>query len=239
MNRGVHIVTGGSSGIGEAICRRLLEQGAEVVSIDLRQLRFEHERLHYFEADLSDSAETLRVAREVASTYKVAALVNNAGVVRPAALENVALEDLDYLVGLHLRASLVLAQAVIPGMRAAGFGRIVNIGSRATLGKEGRSLYAATKLGLSAFARTWALELGPCGITVNTVSPGPIATDLFLNNNTPQVKQKILDSTAVKRFGTSEDVARAVLFFLAPESGFITGQTLYVCGGSSIASAAI
>ena len=104
---------------------------------------------------------------------------NNVGVVRPATLEDQTLDDLDATVQLNLRCAMQCAQALLPGMKAAGLGRIVNIASRAALGKELRTAYAATKAGLIGMAKTWALELGPHGITANAIGPGPIRTELF------------------------------------------------------------
>ena len=124
-------------------------------------------------------------------------------------------------------------------MKAARFGRIVLISSRAALGLQTRTSYSATKAGLIGMARTWALELGPSGITVNVVSPGPIAdTEMFESVMKPESEraQKLAKSIPVGRLGRSEDVARAVDFFVAPEADFVTGQVLYVCGGASVGS---
>jgi 3-oxoacyl-[acyl-carrier protein] reductase len=236
MTERVCLITGGSAGIGEAICRGLLAEGARVIDLDLKPPSIEHERLHFHRVDLTDAGDTTSIAEAVTAQYPVTSLVNNAGATRPGLLEEATLDDFDHVVNLHLRASLILTQAVLPAMRAARFGRIVNMASRAALGKPERSVYSATKAGLFGFTRTWAMELGADGITVNAVGPGPIATDLFLNSNPPDSPQtrRIIDGIVVKRLGTPEDVARAALFFLAPESGFITGQTLYVCGGTTL-----
>ena len=105
-----------------------------------------------------------------------------------------------------------------------------------TKGKALRTLYSATKGAAQSMARTWALELAPQGVTVNCVAPGPIATEAFWKNNHPDAPrtQEIIDNVPVKRLGTGEDVANAVAFFCAPESGFVTGQTLFVCGGVTV-----
>ena len=128
------------------------------------------------------------------------------------------------------------AQALVPGMREAGFGRIVNIASRAALGKELRTAYSATKAGLQGMTRTWALEEGKQGITVNAVAPGPIATELFMNANPADSERTkaIVNSIPVGRMGTPDDVAHAAAFLLSTDAGFITGQTLYVCGGMTV-----
>jgi len=148
----------------------------------------------------------------------------------------VALEDFDRLFHINLRTSLICAQAFVPGMKAAGQGRIVMNTSRVTLGKELRTLYSGTKGAAQAMARTWALELAPYGITVNCVAPGPIGTQAFWANNPPDapLTRKIIDKVPVRRMGEPEDVANAVAFFCAPAAGFVTGQTLFVCGGVTV-----
>ncbi|MGZ5158099.1 MAG: SDR family oxidoreductase, partial [Caldimonas sp.] len=165
-------------------------------------------------------------------------LVHNAGVIRPAALADVKLEDLDALVELHFGAAIQLLQALLPGMRERRFGRVVLISSRAALGAATRTAYSATKAGLIGMARTWALELAADGITVNVVAPGPIRTDMYHGIVAAGSEQdvRLAASIPVGRIGEAADVARAVAFFAAPANGFVTGQTLFVCGGSSVSS---
>jgi NAD(P)-dependent dehydrogenase (short-subunit alcohol dehydrogenase family) len=239
MPERVCLVTGGSAGIGEAVCRRLLAEEARVINFDIQPPRLEHERLRFHQVDLTDPEATRHAAEAVAREHSITELVNNAGATRPGRIETASLGDLDHVVRLHLTTSLILAQAVLPAMKAARHGRIVNMSTRAVLGKPERSVYSATKAGLLGYTRTWAMELGEHGITVNAVAPGPIATELFMRSNPPDSPQtrRIMDSILVKRFGTPEDVAHAVMFFLAPESGFITGQVLYVCGGTTLGTA--
>lgn len=235
------IVTGGSAGIGQAICEQLLQTGNTVVNIDYAAPGWSHPNLVSFQADLTDADKTRRVAEEVTAKYAVHGLVNNAGATRPGTIDTATLADLDYVVALHLQASMILIQAVLPSLRACGHGRIVNISSRAALGKPERVVYSATKAGLIGMTRTLAMELGGDGITVNAVAPGPIATELFRNSNpegSPQT-QRIINSIAVKRLGTAEDVARCAMFFLSPDNGFVTGQVLYVCGGTTLGVAPI
>jgi NAD(P)-dependent dehydrogenase (short-subunit alcohol dehydrogenase family) len=131
---------------------------------------------------------------------------------------------------------MLVAQGLQPLMQAARFGRIINISSRAALGKELRTVYSATKAGLLGMTRTWALELAPYGVTVNAIGPGPIATELFKSGNPPESPKtkKILESIPVKRMGEPEDIAHAVASLLDDRAGFITGQVLYVCGGMTV-----
>jgi NAD(P)-dependent dehydrogenase (short-subunit alcohol dehydrogenase family) len=121
-------------------------------------------------------------------------------------------------------------------MRQAGFGRIINIASRAALGKELRTAYSATKAGLIGMARTWALEAASDGVTVNVIGPGPIATELFLSGNPPDSSKtkQIMETIPVKRMGKPEDIAHAVASLIDDRAGYITGQVLYVCGGMTV-----
>ena len=227
------IVTGGSAGIGRAIALRLLEAGYEVVSLDLAPTDL---KLRHVEVDLSDAKATQEAALEIARSHAVTTLIHNAGVIRPALLPDVDLVDLDALVNLHLGAAIRLTQAMLPAMKAARYGRIVLVSSRAVLGLPTRTTYSATKSGMLGMARTWALELAPVGITVNVVAPGPIETANFhsvVPEGSPQV-EKVKQAIPVRRLGQPDDVARAVLFFADRDAGFVTGQVLYVCGGTSV-----
>src|SRR3990172_5708077 len=229
------VVTGASSGIGEAVAKALLERGLLVITLQRSAPKIAHPNLHLRQVDLSDLSAAKAAAHEVAAEFPVRYLVNNAGANRPALLEQATVEDFHYVTSVTLGAAMVLMQAFVPGMRAARFGRIVSISSRVILGKTYRTVYSSAKAGLLGMARTVAVEVGGDGITVNVVVPGPVASDLF-NNGHPEgsaKRQTVIDSVLVKRVGTPEDVARAVLFFLDRESGFITGQALYVCGGAS------
>ena len=234
----VAVVTGGSAGIGLAICEQLLGDGAEVVSLARRACPIAHPKLHSVEVDLVDRAATAAAAKQIAALFAVTTVVHNAGVIRPALLADVKLDDLDALVELHLGAAVQLVQAALPAMRASRFGRIVLLSSRAAVGLATRTSYSATKAGMLGMARTWALELAPEGITVNVVAPGPVRTDMFYDV-VPAGSEKeraLAAAVPVRRLGEAADVARAVRFFVDPENGFVTGQVLYVCGGTSVGS---
>jgi NAD(P)-dependent dehydrogenase (short-subunit alcohol dehydrogenase family) len=240
--RGVALVTGTSTGIGKVLCEHLLDSGHEVVAMARRKTEIEHPRLHSVSVDLTDRAATAQAAAEVTRRFAITTFVHNAGIIRPALLGEVKLEDLDALTELHLGSAITIAQAVLPTMRALGFGRIVLLSSRGALGLATRSVYSATKAGMIGMARTWALELAPAGITVNVVAPGPIRGTEMFHAVVPaesEREHKLAEAIPVKRLGTPEDVARAVDFFVDPGNGFITGQVLYVCGGASIGSVTI
>jgi 3-oxoacyl-[acyl-carrier protein] reductase len=230
------IVTGGSAGIGRAVVEALLQERYRVISLDLQPPAVRHERLEHLTVDLADPAATRRVADEIARAHQVTTLVHNAGVIRPALLPDVKLEDLDALVNLHLKTALILLQASLPAMKAASYGRVVLISSRAVLGLPTRTSYATTKAGMLGMARTWALELAPQGITVNVVAPGPIETENFYSVVPRGQGERVAQAIPVKRLGQPGDVARAVMFFADRDAGFVTGQVLYVCGGTSVGS---
>jgi len=238
LTRPVALVTGGSAGIGRAIVEHLLDRNYEVVSLDLHACEAPHPHLHTFIVDLSDRVATVQLARELASRFAFTTLVHNAGAIRPALLVDVQLQDLDALVNLHLGCAITLVQEALPAMRGAGFGRVVLISSRAALGVATRSCYSATKAGMIGMARTWALELAGNGITVNLVAPGPIRTEMFhaVIPAGSEREHNLSAAIPVRRLGESTDVARAVGFFVDPLNSFVTGQVLYVCGGSSIGS---
>jgi 3-oxoacyl-[acyl-carrier protein] reductase len=234
MTRGqTALVTGGSQGIGRAIVERLAADGFHVVSLDLRRPGALAGSETYVEVDLSQPQAAAQALAQVTGQFDVSVLVNNVGTVQPGALKDVTFDDLEKVVALNLRCTIQCAQAVVPGMKARRHGRIVSISSRAALGKELRTLYAATKAGLHGLTRTWALEFARHGITVNAIGPGPIATELFARANpadSPRTKA-IVEGVPVGRLGTPADVAHAVAFFADPRAGFVTGQVLYVCGG--------
>jgi NAD(P)-dependent dehydrogenase (short-subunit alcohol dehydrogenase family) len=233
---GAVLVTGASNGIGRAVAARAIQDGFFPVNLDLTAPAEKLPGEVFYRVDLTDAEATRAVLAEVVAKHAPLRLVNNAGMVRPASLEETTPEDLEAVVALNLRAPLLCAQALLPGMREARFGRIVNIASRAALGKELRSAYASTKAGLIGLTRTWALELAPQGITVNAIGPGPIGTELFHRanpHNSPKTRA-IIEGVPVRRLGTPEDIAHAVAFFLDDRAGFTTGQVIYVCGGMTV-----
>ncbi|CAM3896351.1 SDR family oxidoreductase [Bordetella tumulicola] len=230
------LVTGGSAGIGRAVIERLLQDGYDVVNFDLKAPVECLPGETHITVDLGDVDATRQAAAALTAERDILRLVNNAGTVRPALLEDATPDDLAFVMALNIQTPMVLMQALLPGMRRSQFGRVVNISSRAALGKTERTVYAATKAGLLGMTRTWALEMGGDGITVNAIGPGPIATELFERVNPPGAPQteKIRASIPVRRMGTPADVAHGVASFLDDRAGFITGQVLYVCGGMTV-----
>ncbi len=232
------LVTGASRGIGRAIAARLLVDGWAVINLDNEPPEVEPDLGdRWVEVDLDSVEATKNALRDVLLDSSVSALVNNAAIGRMSALDDTSVKDFDESVAVNMRAPMLCAQAVIPGMKARGFGRIVNIASRAHLGKELRTSYAATKGAMVSMTKVWALELAPHGVSVNAIAPGPIRTALFERANPPDNPRtrQIIDAIPVGRLGEPEDVANTVSFFLDKRAGFVTGQVLYVCGGITLA----
>lgn len=232
------LVSGGSAGIGADVCQRFLAQGHRVVSLDRQAPKWSHAGLEHIGVDLTDAEATRTAMQQAAAAHEITHVVHNAGVLREDLVQDVKIADLMDLAQLHLGTALLMVQGALPAMQKRSFGRIVLISTRAVLGLQKRTSYSSTKAGLLSLARTWSLELAPQGITVNAIAPGPIQTDMF-NAAIPPDSPKIpviANSIPVKRLGQPSDIGNAVMFFASPDSGFVTGQTLYVCGGTSVGS---
>ncbi|MEX3978057.1 SDR family oxidoreductase [Paraburkholderia sp. EG287A] len=227
------LITGGAAGIGAACAARCEADGYEAVVID----RVGDGII----ADLSDIEATAAALARALEGGPITRLINNVGVVVPNDAEHQSLEELERAWSLNVRCAQQCMQALLPGMKAAGFGRIVNMSSRAALGKELRTAYSATKAALIGMTRVWALELGAFGVTANAIGPGPIRTELFDRANPPGAPrtEAIINAVPVKRVGTPDDVAHAASYLLDARSGFVTGQVLYVCGGMTVGVAGV
>lgn len=230
------IVTGASNGIGRAIARHLTQNGFMVLNLDrvAPDSLLNNER--HIDVDLTDTDALSACLDQLTAQYQILHLVNNAGIIRPQLLADTSVDDMRLVAKINTEAPLLITQRVLPAMREQGYGRIVNICSRVTLGKQKRTAYSASKGALLAMTRTWALELASQGITVNAVGPGPIATELFMSANPPDAPQtkRIIATVPVQRLGEPDEIAHATAYFLHEKAGFTTGQILYVCGGMTV-----
>lgn len=229
-------VTGGAKGIGAAIARRLAADGAMVtiadLDIDAAQALADSIWAHAVRLDVTDLAQ---VATVLEAHGPVDILVNNAGVDQHAFFTKTTPQDWRRLIAINLESVFATTHAALPGMQAAGHGRIINIASEAgRQGSRGGAVYAAAKGGVIAFTRSIARENGSKGITANVIAPGPIDTPL-LRQAVAKGGDKLLGAmtgaTLAGRLGTPEEVAAAVAFLASSEAGFITGEVLGVSGG--------
>ena len=246
--RQVAVITGAARGIGLGIARRLARQGMAVALLDrdaaalsdaVAGLIQDDYRALGVTVDLTDSAAVNAAFEHIAGTLgPIDCLVNNAGVVRDMRFLKMADEDWDLVIDTNLRSQFLCCRAALPGMVERRQGRIVNISSRAWLGGFGQANYSAAKGGVVSLTRSLAIEFAAHGITVNAVAPGIVDTPLF-RNFAPDIQSRLQKSVPAQRIGTADDIANAVSFFVSAEASYITGQTLYVCGGRSLSSSSV
>ncbi|MGH7068471.1 MAG: SDR family NAD(P)-dependent oxidoreductase [Acetobacteraceae bacterium] len=244
----VALVTGAARGIGRASAEWLAERGAavcvnyvshsEAAEVLVGELRARGARAIAVAADVSDAkAVEAMVTRAEAELGPVSILVNNAGIALQSTLDTFDPDELARMRAVNVDGVIFATRAVMRGMRVRRYGRIVNISSVAGIGTAmpGNAFYAATKAAVGILTRRFAMELGPAGITVNAVAPGYVRTDMTEGTRTPEqwakAKERIGARAMTGRVGEPADIANAVAFLAAPESGWITGQVLAVDGG--------
>jgi len=228
------VITGASKGIGRAAAESFVAAGWEVIGVARHSpANFPGQ---FLTTDLSDPEGTAELASRLAARGNVLGIVNNVGVAKHELFECVTVADFSNIMDLNVRPALQLTRALLAGMRTARFGRIVNVSSLVTRGLPFRSSYAAAKSALESLTRTMAVELALDGITANAVAPGPTETELFRENNPRggEGEKRYLAKVPMGRFASPEEIAAAIVFLASENAGFITGQTLFVDGGSSL-----
>jgi NAD(P)-dependent dehydrogenase (short-subunit alcohol dehydrogenase family) len=239
----VALVTGGSKGLGKAMARGFAEAGADVVissrhENELRSaldeiLRGTGRRGRYVVADMSRREDVTRLARTALEQMgRVDVLVNNAGTNKPQPIDAITDEVWDEVLEINLSSVMALTRALAPQMKERRWGRIIHISSvMGFLSKEKRNVYSATKSALLGLARASALDLGPFGITVNCIAPGPFLTDLPGGLLSDAEKKTFADHTALGRWGDPRELVGPALLLASEAGSYVTGETIVVDGG--------
>lgn len=244
----VAVVTGAARGIGAGIAARLAAEGASIAILDLDQTAaaataagIEAPKAIGLGCDVSDAdAVDVAVARVKDEFGRLDVLVNNAGITRDNLLFKMTEEDWDLVMNVHLKGAFLMSRAAQAIMGEQHYGKILNLSSTSALGNRGQANYAAAKMGIQAFTRTLAIELGPRGINVNAVAPGFTATEMTdataarLGLSVDEFRKLSAEANPVKRVGMPEDIAAAAAFLCSDEASYITGQVLYVDGGGTL-----
>jgi len=241
----VALVTGGAQGIGAAIAARLAAGGAKVAVLDLDEAAAQAAADAFgglgIGADVSKAeqveAAVNRVVEELGGLH---ILVNNAGVLRDNLLFKMSESDWDTVMSVHLKGAFLCSREAQKHMVQGKYGRIVNMSSTSALGNRGQANYATAKAGLQGFTKTLAIELGPFGITVNAIAPGFIETAMTkataerIGSTISEMRERVASTVPVRRGGVPDDIANTAAFFAGEESGYVTGQVIYVDGGRGL-----
>lgn len=240
----VALVTGAGGGIGEAIARALAAGGARVAVNDMQSDRCERvagairasggEAIAAVGAVSDRQAVSAMMAGVVEQFGRLDILVNNAGIAKNRGLARLTDEEWDLVLDVNLKGVFVCSQIAAGYMRAQQYGRIVNISSRGWLGWYTQANYAASKGGVVSLTRTLALELAKHNVTANAVCPGMVETSMGRGQNPPELMQRLMKAQPMGRLGRPEEIAWAVSYFASDEASYVTGQTLFVCGGKSL-----
>lgn len=243
----VAVITGAARGIGFGTATRFSEEGAAVAIIDLDESAAAEAAARLpgkavgIGADVSNAESVdAAVARVVAELGGLHILVNNAGITRDNLLFKMTETDWDLVMGVHLKGAFLMTKAAQKHFVEQRYGKILNLSSISALGNRGQANYSAAKMGIQGFTRTLGIELGPFGINANAIAPGFIATEMTdataarLKMDVEEFRKLNADANPVKRVGFPEDIAAAAAFLCSDEASYITGQTLYVDGGSSL-----
>jgi NAD(P)-dependent dehydrogenase (short-subunit alcohol dehydrogenase family) len=238
------LYTGAAGGLGLDTTLLLIERGADVIALDNDDAKIANlltasegrgpGRLTVSHTDLADLAALRATLDSLAESHGgIDVVINNAAVYPSKPFEDYTVEEHQFVQRINVDAGIVAVQAALPGMRAKGFGRIVNVSSITISGGWANlSPYVASKGALIGLTRAWAREFGQWGVTVNAIAPGAFPTDAEKIHPDPEgYDHMVLDAQSIKRRGTASDIAHAIAFFAADEAGFITGQTLHVNGG--------
>ncbi|MFE4001292.1 SDR family NAD(P)-dependent oxidoreductase [Nocardioides sp. YIM B13467] len=248
----VAVITGAARGIGFGVATRFAEEGASVAIIDLDEAAAAEAAA---KLPLAEGAKSVGIGANVAKAEDTEAavarvveelgglhiLMNNAGITRDNLLFKMTEDDWDLVMNVHLKGHFLMSKAAQAVFVKQKYGKIINVSSTSALGNRGQANYSAAKMGVQGFTRTLALELGPFGVNVNAIAPGFIATEMTdqtaarLGLDVDEFRKLSADANPVKRVGEPADIAAAAAFLASDEASYITGQTLYVDGGATVA----
>lgn len=243
----VAIVTGSGRGIGAAVALRLAEEGANIAVCDVsddvaavaEKISATGRKVLAIRTDVSDRGQVQAMVDEVIRHWgQIDILVNNAGINRDASIKNMTEAQWDAVINVNLKGAFNCIQAVLPHMSQRKYGKIISLSSRAAMGNFGQANYSASKAGIMGLTRTAALELARFNINVNAIAPGYIDTEM--TRGVPdEVRERVIKAIPLQRVGDPRDVANLVLFLASEEASYITGQTIFICGGRSIGAASL
>ena len=234
----IAIVTGGASGIGQAIAERFVDEGAVVVAADIAFAaenfeKVERSRPVPHRLNVSDPASVATLVKNTVAEFgRIDVLVNSAGIGKDVPFLDHSIEDFDRIIAINLRGTFLIGQAVARHMADKGGGRIINIASvSGQRGNSGRAAYGASKGGVITLSKVMAVDLAPYGINVNVIAPGPVDTPLVAQMHTPQARLSWTSLTPLNRYGTPAEIAGAAVFLASDDATYITGHVLDVDGG--------
>lgn len=246
----VIVITGGARGIGAETASLFAQEGAHLVLFDIneaildetaQQLRLYGQQVVPFVVDVTNQFQIRQAYQKIYEQFqRIDVLINCAAVLQDNLLPQLSEDEWDFVIDVNLKGSYLLAQGVQSYMENQGYGRIIFISSQAVLGAKGRANYAASKAGVLGLMSSLAIELGPQNITVNSVAPGFIDTEMSVVSamsakkrgidDFDKVKQRLIETNPIRRTGKPIDIANAIAFFALEQSSYVTGQTLYVTG---------
>ena len=242
LNGRTAVVTGAGRGLGEAIALRFAAEGAAVMLNDMdadtaartvEQIERSGGRAGALVGSVTDDAVVRELMERAARTYgSLDILVNNAGITRDKLLKDMATEDWDAVLNLNLRSTFLCCKQATPYMVSKGWGRVINMSSRAHYGNKGQVNYSASKAGVIGFTRSLSMELGKFGVTANCIAPGIIATPGVTSlPHYDRLVERVAPTLPIPRLGKPEDVAGVAAFLASDDAEYITGETIHVSGG--------